>query len=151
MLYAIDYLPFRVFDAQAVQEEDDCRWWVLLLTHAQCKSHTKIEKSKSLREVKSLCLANNVWRVAVIIELPNDHAATKFMEKFQNATIRGSVSRSVVFEQVAAILGFDVYTDLGAIFKFPGADLLLQRKAFRREPSKRKAVGSEQGAKRMRL
>jgi hypothetical protein len=122
-MFSVDFSPYKT-PGLVGEDELRKRFWVLLLVHSDYSSHTKIEKTTNvLRNLDS----TGLWRVAVAVPVPDATTADKFVEHFTNATIRGSLSRSVVFEQVAHDLGFTVYNDLNVIFKLASAERLLVR------------------------
>lgn len=120
---SVDYSEYKsIGNAEVVK-----RWWVILLVHNNHNSHTKIEKTADIARYLG---TKDAWRVAVVAAVPNITTAEKFVEYFLNATIRGSLSRSVVFEQIAVELGLTVYSDMTVIFKQTNAEQLVARQPF---------------------
>jgi hypothetical protein len=131
MTFSVDFSSFKI---PTLPEGDGMgkQWWVLVLVNTNQTQHTNIVKTDNIREYipkpgpKQSDRA--LWQIAAAARVDDEITAEVFRERFQNATVRGSLSRSVVLEQVAGLMELDVYNSLGVIFQTEDADDLLERR-----------------------
>jgi hypothetical protein len=130
-MFSVDYSSFKV---PTFPEGDGTgkHWWLLLLVHTTHNAHTRIEKTDNIREFiqKNDPTQSDraVWQIAAAVSVEDEMKAEFFRDKFANATIRGSLSRSVVLEQMAALMELDVYNSLAVIFRTDDAEEILERR-----------------------
>jgi predicted DNA repair protein MutK len=129
--FSVDFSSFKV---PTFPEGDGTgkHWWLLLLVNTNHITHTQIEKTDNIREFirkNDPSLSDrSVWQIASAVRVEDELTAEIFEDKFKNATIRGSLSRSVVLEQMAALMGLDVYNSLAVIFRTDDAEEILERR-----------------------
>ena len=128
-MFSVDFSSFKI---PTLPENDGMgkHWWVILLVNP--KSHTSIEKTDNIREfihkTDPTHLERTGYQIAAAVRVDDEMKAEVLRITFANATIRGSLSRSVVLEQMAALMGLDVYNSLAVIFRTDDAEEILDRR-----------------------
>lgn len=106
------------------------QWWVILLVNPKC--HTSIEKTDNIREFIQRTGPPHVeranYQIAAAVPVDDEVKAEVLRSTFANATIRGSLSRSVVLEQMAGLMELEVYNSLAVIFRADDAEQTLERR-----------------------
>jgi len=128
-MFSVDFSSFKI---PTFPEGDGMtkHWWVILLVNPD--SHTSIEKTDNIREFiqKSDPARSDrtVWQIAAAVRAEDEMRAEVLRVTFANATIRGSLSRSVVLEQMAELMELDMYNSLAVIFRTDDAETILERR-----------------------
>jgi hypothetical protein len=132
-MFSVDFSSFKI---PTFPEGDGLgkHWWLMLLvnTNPSQNFHTKIEKTDNIREFIQKTDAGHAdrvgWQIAVAVKVDDEMAAEVFRVTFANATIRGSLSRSAVLEQMAELMELDAYNSLQVIFRTDDAEEILERR-----------------------
>jgi len=130
----IDFAPYEVEVESRICDEET--WWVLLLVNANHATHTKIEITSDVSKfwMKTIETSGKTWQVGVYVRPGHRESAEAFAKELSESTLRGQLSRAVVFEQVAKKLNYEVYNYITPLLQVSNAENLIERQTISQLP-----------------